>query len=129
MKLYHFTDAANVEGIANRGLLPRPKLVTLWRPAVWLTASDAPEHWSPKSDSALAKRRLIVRVARSNRLAHYASWLQKQKRVVLDEFGRQRLLDGGEPYSTDHLLAALPPSAKADWYVYFGIIPANKIEF
>jgi hypothetical protein len=133
MKLYHFTDARNVDAIATYGLLPRvPRLreTSLGRPVVWLTAFDAMQHWTKKHPSVSEeKRRLTVRIPSNKQLVHYATWLQKQKSIIVDEQGEPCTLPNGELYSTDHLLAVLPATAKKNWYVYFGAIPVSRIEF
>jgi hypothetical protein len=152
MILHHFTRAVDLPGIADRGLIPSvPDMRTLGRPVVWLTTaetmkpSDGDLAWLEMrrgtifSDAEIERlasalvvgldTRLTVRLEpNGRRLAHYATWLRKHQGVLIDaanDCGWRN--NNGDLFRTADIAAALPPSAQANWYVYFGAIPPARI--
>jgi len=139
MILYHYAEKKNLFSIAVRGLTPaKPGLLTGWRHVVWLTRqedikptqADADDQRGIIGDEAddfaggmLLHRdyRLTVDLSKTNKkLVHYHTWLIAQKAVGADASGKT---------ITGRMIAEnLPPSAKAQWWIYFGTIKPDRID-
>jgi hypothetical protein len=114
MILYHWTHVEHLAAIAEHGLLPHlpdPHYLTLDKPVVWLTT--AADEWSG--------HRLTARLQpNSKRLVNYATWLRGQHATMVG--------DSGKTWTSVDIAALMTPERQANWYVYFGTIPPDKIE-
>ena len=127
MKLYHHTQRKHLLGIAKLGLtpnVPSGSLLTLNQAVVWLTRAKRAE-WAPDEHKHVFEMCLPVRFeVRTKRLQHYLSWLRANKHV-------EATADDGSKFTTADLLA-MPEASEpfvADWFVYFGTIAPDKVEF
>ena len=124
MKLYHFTHPAKLPSSTECGLVPFTpdvEFMTMGNAVVWLTTGKDDSGWIRPKERRATARRLTVRIEPANkRLAHFATWLRKQRGSFIGGNGR--------PGRYGDLIAYLPAGAEMNWYVYFGTIPPSKID-
>lgn len=127
MRLYHFTDPANVLLISGQGLKPQASddgaILTAGMPVVWLTRQSSNELTQddvtyltsagiPAEVGGLAfggTARISVRLnSNDKKLKRYSDVYRKLRKIGLP--------------------LPLPPTVIEDWFVYLGVIPAARID-